>query len=212
MNRSWLKARLDNPWKRSAFVLLMIAAGVLLAIVLLPPPVEVHSEEYWTDTPTQVEGSRKVLRVSSRCAEMAFGGSAFAHEYWTVNAVASNDDPYVRPVTEVVLATKSRPHFIDITDTDVAKTEAQLATSQNNCVKGYCATQLTLESFRLILQMCATPVLQVRSVVSSLGWDPSFEARVPIVISLLALIATLALFSVFYNSTVGRLVAWVRNG
>ncbi|HSI23496.1 MAG TPA: hypothetical protein VK959_10795 [Methylophilaceae bacterium] len=101
ISRSMLKNTLDTSWKRFAFLLFLINAVSLVAIVALPPPLNILTTQSWLDAIPEDKADRFVSRIKNNCADNLLGGKSFASEYWLARAgkveIAS---PQLSSVTE----------------------------------------------------------------------------------------------------------------
>ena len=204
------KQRLDTWWKRLAVLLLIGDATALLVTAFLPLPFNVRRDEGWHDSSAGQMPERTIKRVATRCADSILNGKSFARDYWIL---ASVGDPVAAAVTQILIGQNERPTYVDVVDSDMKLVHTQLASQGPICLQQLCTTQLNARLLQQVISSCGTAVAQSRYSAWILDWNQDqMERRMPLLLSLVGLLILLSCLSLFYASTIGRLLSWIKTG
>lgn len=206
-----MKAHLDHPLKRLAFAVLILSSLLLIGLLTLPTPFYIGSNATnWNDVEPGQSVDRTITRVKTECASNALGGGhAFAKDFWIIESI---EDEYSRMIG-LNDGTFEIATTIDYTEQDLQRIKKQLSGTKKSCVDELCVERLTLKAFNSIVSACGHNVGQHREVkLGGIDWLilEHFHDRSPWTFISLVLILISLLTGVLYETTLGRLLRWIR--
>lgn len=202
--------RLDTIGKRIVFLPLIPAIVLFLGLVLLPPPISIDKEEAWSDGAIAGQTQRTIKRLLKACASVSPGYASFSSELEILNA---STDIYYGLILKSAPAERVMPATIDFDEKFQNELFTALTKRSHICFEGQCIKTLTPQIFERVLQTCSKPVVQSLTIISRTKFSfENLNGREDALLTLILVILLSSLFSIFYTSTIGYLVSWIKNG
>ena len=209
-DRQWWRARLNTPWKRIAFLPLVVSTIVLVATLFLPFPVIIEESQFWYDGNNPNQQRRTVHRLDYSCATGSLGFPSFRNE---LEIAIATDNVYYELLMNERQKGGRVPEFIDLESDQLESVKSRLLPGKVICVNKDCAYTLTLSILEDIVGACAKPVIQSLKVGRYTRIDfGHLRGREELILGLFAVAALSCALSVLYEPTIGRLAKWIRHG
>lgn len=206
--------KLDRPFKRVMFLLLLLSASGLTLRALLPTPFEIEYFTTWKEHATDYVGKRQVTIVKTDCALKQSSPSEKLYLDMLALEVLVNKNEFTNLLNGRQLEgnkTSKKNDLFLFHEAERESWEELLLDEAQLCVHEYCVEVLTTDLFSQLLTSCGKQKTEYE--VNEWSLDIKLAENLleggELSLWMFVVMAVSALSSIFYDSTLGKLICWI---